>query len=70
MNLFEVHHIENKHEGIRYPCLECDFVSTSAGGLKIHIDSNQGLRYNYDKCEYSVAILRYFQNTLRVSTET
>ena len=29
-------HIKSKHEGVRYPCDQCDYVATGKGHLKIH----------------------------------
>ena len=29
-------HKESKHEGITYPCDQCDLVATQAGSLKLH----------------------------------
>ena len=34
------------HEGIRYPCAECDYAGTTVGNLKIHKESeHEGNRY-------------------------
>ena len=46
-----IRHIESRHEGVRYPCSECEFISTRANELKIGVESkHEGVRY---PCPYS-----------------
>ena len=28
--------IDNKHEGVRYPCNQCDHIATYSGNIKKH----------------------------------
>jgi len=30
-------HIDSKHEGVRYPCSQCEFLATTASYLKVHV---------------------------------
>lgn len=42
------------HEGIRYPCDQCDYVATQPRDLTLHIEGDhEGVRYPCDKCEYT-----------------
>ena len=36
-----------KHERVRYPCAECEYVATTRGSLKKH----ERVRYPCDECE-------------------
>ena len=45
-------HKRSKHEGIRYPCDQCDYVGNYASNLKLHKRStHEGIRYLCDQCE-------------------
>ena len=33
-------HGESKHEGVRSPCPECEYVATTAGALKRYVKVN------------------------------
>ena len=33
-------HVESIHEGVRYPCDQCDYKATQKGSLKRHKKSN------------------------------
>ena len=47
-------HKEHKHEGIRYPCDQCDFSAKTPISLKRHKESiHEGIRYPCDQCEYT-----------------
>ena len=47
-------HRESKHEGVRYPCNECEFAATAAFVLKRHKESkHEGVRYPCNECEYA-----------------
>ena len=46
-------HIRCKHEGVRYPCDKCEFVTTKARNRMLHIRrKHEGVRYPCDKCKY------------------
>ena len=30
-------HVENKHEGVRYPCSKCEYAATTTHSLKRHV---------------------------------
>ena len=46
-------HKENKHEGVRYPCSECEYVATQAGNLRLHKENkHEGVWYPCSECEY------------------
>ena len=48
------HHKKAKHEGIRYPCDQCEYSATQVGTLKKHKEAkHEGIRYPCDQCEYS-----------------
>ena len=32
-------HVESIHEGVRYPCKQCEYAATQAGDLKRHVES-------------------------------
>ena len=39
-------HIQSKHEGIKYPCNQCDYQATKQGSLQTHIQSkHEGIKY-------------------------
>ena len=43
----------SKHEGIKYPCDQCEYAITSTTNLKQHKESkHEGKRYSYDQCEF------------------
>ena len=50
-------HKESKHEGIRYPCDQCEYAATRLGHLKSHKESKhegcEGVRYPCDQCEHT-----------------
>merc|ERR1740128_1103379 len=46
-------HIKSKHEGISYPCDQCDYVAIHKYHLKQHERSkHEGIRYPCDQCDY------------------
>ena len=52
------HHKESKHDGIRYPCNQCDYAATTSGSLKTHNESkHEGIRYPCDQCDYAATKL-------------
>ena len=47
-------HVENKHEGVRYPCSQCEYIATQASNLKVHVEyKHEGVRYPCSKYEYA-----------------
>ena len=53
---------ESKHEGIRYPCNQCEFASTKPGILKAHKKSkHEGIRYPCDECDYAAKDQKYLK---------
>ena len=47
-------HIENKHDGVRYPCYHCEYAATQACVLKKHIENKHiGVRYPCLQCVYA-----------------
>ena len=46
-------HVESKHEGVRYPCNQCEYAATQPGVLKIHIENiHEGVRYPCGQCKF------------------
>ena len=47
-------HKEGKHEGIRYPCDQCDYASTTTTHLERHKEyKHEGIRYPCDQCDFT-----------------
>ena len=47
-------HIKAKHEGIKYPCNQCDYVATQQSNLKTHKKyKHMGIRYPCEQCDYA-----------------
>ena len=39
-------HVGSKHDGVRYPCLECKFTASTASYLKKHVEiKHKWVRY-------------------------
>jgi hypothetical protein len=40
------------HEGVRYPCSECNYAATTAWDLKKHVENKHiiGVKYPCTKC--------------------
>ena len=49
-------HIESKHEGLRWPCNQCDFKAWERCSLNSHIRaihrSHQPLKFKCENCDY------------------
>ena len=46
-------HYRSKHEGIKYPCTQCDYRATQQGDLQKHIQSkHEGIKYPCNQCDY------------------
>ena len=44
--------VENKHEGVRYPCLHCVYPVTTASDMKRRVQNiHGGVRYPCSQCE-------------------
>ena len=40
------------HEGIKYPCNQCEYKASEKGQLQIHIQSqHEGIKYPCDQCD-------------------
>ena len=56
----------SKHEGIKYPCKQCDFSSTQQGNLQKHIQSkHEGIKYPCNQCDYQATQQRHLGFSLR-----
>ena len=45
--------IKSIHEGVKFPCNECDYKATKKVNLISHIKSvHQGIKYPCDECDY------------------
>jgi len=52
-------HIESKHEKVRNPRLQCDYVTTQACHLKQHVESkHEGVKYHCSQCNYAATKAR------------
>ena len=46
-------HVKYKHEGVKYPCSQCDYKATKQSNLKIHIEAvHEGVKYPYNQCNF------------------
>ena len=46
-------HKKSKHEGVRYPCDQCEYAATQVSNLIQHKKTiHEGIRYPCDQCEY------------------
>ena len=46
-------HFKSKHEGVKYPCYQCDYKATQKGNLLTHLKSkHEGVKYPCDQCDY------------------
>ena len=45
--------IQSQHEGMKYPCYQCDFQATQQGHLQTHIQNkHEGIKYPCIECDY------------------
>ena len=52
-------HQKSKHEGIKYPCDPCKYISNQKGNLEKHKQSkHEGIKYPCDQCEYVETLQR------------
>ena len=68
-------HTKSIHEGLRYPCGQCEYEATQKGSLKIHIKSmhhkedEDEKKYACDQCDYRAGVQhRLIDNVHRLST--
>ena len=55
-------HHRAEHQGIRYPCSQCDYIAKFQRNLKRHIESeHQGIRFPCSQCDHRAK----FQSDLR-----
>ena len=53
INLLEKSH-KGKHEGVTYPCDQCDYAATTLSKLKQHTRiKHEGIKYLCDKCVHA-----------------
>ena len=63
-------HKESKHEGIRYPCDQCDYAASMAKDLKRHKESkHEGIRYPCDQCDYAAKTVGMRGSNIFVTSE-
>jgi len=66
-------HIQNKHEGIRYPCDQCAYQGTSRENLKHHKDVYHEMkRYYCDQCSHvsaSKSSLRFHIKSIHMNVK-
>ena len=43
--------VESKDEGVKYPCVNCEYAATSTWNLKKHVESkDEGVKYFCVNC--------------------
>ena len=64
--------IQSKHEGVRYPCNQCEFTATSLSHLnRLKKVKHKGLRYECNQCEYAATSVSHLKrHTDNKHTET
>ena len=46
-------HIKSRHEGVKFPCDQCDYKATQKRILLTHIKSiHEGIKFPCDRCDY------------------
>ena len=60
-------HIKSKHEGVRYPCDQCDYRATQKSLLLNHIKAkHEGVKYPCEQCDFKatfkVSLLRHIKS--------
>ena len=45
------YHRKSIHEGVRYPCDQCDFQARRKSSLTEHILKHEGVKYSCDQCD-------------------
>ena len=50
-------HRLSKHEGVRYPCNQCDYLAISQRNCNVHKQSvHQGVKYSCELCDYTASM--------------
>ena len=54
-------HIKLKHQGVKYPCDQCDYKATVKNDLLRHIKSrHEGVKYPCNQCDYNTTQKTYY----------
>ena len=54
--LYVTNHVKTVHEGLRYPCDQCDYQGNSMQSLRKHIQSShEGIKYECEHCNKKLA---------------
>jgi len=61
-------HIKSTHEGVKYPCEQCDYKATQKSHLLTHIKSiHEGVKFPCKQCDYKATekgnLLRHIKST-------
>ena len=60
-------HKLKKHEGVSYPCSECDMKYADKTGLRRHlIQKHEGVKYGCDHCDYSATRVETLKNHVAI----
>ena len=63
-------HKKIKHEGVRYPCSECDYKAGCLCNLRQHTEStHKGVRYYFGQCQSSFSGERSLKRHKRTLTK-
>ena len=59
---------KSKHQGVKFPCPQCDHKATQKGSLLTHIKSvHEGVKYPCKKCDFKATqkgnLLRHIKST-------
>ena len=50
-------HIRSVHEGVKYPCYQCDYQAAEQGTLSRHIENkHEGVKYACNQCDYQATL--------------
>ena len=50
--IFNIQRDKSVHEGVKYPCNQCDYQATQQGNLLQHIQSkHEGVKYACNQCD-------------------
>ena len=46
-------HHRSAHQGVKFPCNQCDFIASTTSHLKRHVESvHEGVKYPCNQCQY------------------
>ena len=52
-------HMSDKHEGIKFPCMLCDYKTARKGNMKIHMQAlHENVVHNCQLCDYKTSTER------------